>query len=99
MKPKQASKANKIRLNVDKSRSDSETEVQVNPFISLDQVSSSIDNKKIAEPIDRSEFLKGARIKLIHEVDNNHLMVNATIQSSKIFKPFLKFYFCLWKKK
>ncbi|RMZ98228.1 hypothetical protein BpHYR1_049776 [Brachionus plicatilis] len=35
--------------------------------------------------IDRSEFLKGARIKLINEVDNNHLMVENSVL-------FLKFY-------
>ncbi|RNA20382.1 hypothetical protein BpHYR1_003269 [Brachionus plicatilis] len=51
-----------------------------------EKVPGSVELKKIIEPLEKNELLKGTRISFFNEHENNFLIVDATIQCSKIFR-------------
>ncbi|CAF1095454.1 unnamed protein product, partial [Brachionus calyciflorus] len=55
------------------------------PFHFLQKVPGSVEVSKIIDPTDREELTKNATVKFVHELYNNHLMVDGIIQSNKIF--------------
>ncbi|CAF1083699.1 unnamed protein product, partial [Brachionus calyciflorus] len=61
-------------------------ENEKHPFFSLNMVPGTVDIEKIISPTERNELIKGTKISFMHEKDNCHLLVDATIESSKIFK-------------
>ncbi|CAF0905390.1 unnamed protein product [Brachionus calyciflorus] len=61
------------------------------PFHFLHKVPGSVEVSKIIDPLVREELTKNATVKFVHEIDNNHLMVDGIIQSNKIFLvPIIK---------